>query len=234
MYYDFDDPSSHSRRPREAEAQKTALIEDGFKFDPIVISKRAIAETFWGKTWCQHLEAYHNYENRLPRGKSYARQGRVAHLGITAGLIHAHVEGSQLYEVHIRIAPMESELWQSLVSQCSGSIESIASLLDGSLSESIISLLIAKDAGILPMPGDVRMGCTCPDDATVCKHVAAALYGVGHRLDRQPDLLFILRSLDPAALLSATKNEIVRGIDEAVKDLDSDELSRLFGVDIEV
>ena len=89
--------------------------------------------------------------------------------------------------------------------------------------------------GLFPAAGD-QLLCSCPDYAAMCKHVAAVLYGIGARLDRQPELLFRLRGVD--------ETELIAGMDAGLpmssaapaadKVLISDDLSALFGLDMAV
>ena len=50
--------------------------------------------------------------------------------------------------------------------------------------------------GLFPTPREISFSCSCPDWAMMCKHVAAALYGVGARLDADPLLFFTLRGIE--------------------------------------
>ena len=87
-------------RARKALAK---LEKKGLKVQPIAEFKGALAKTFWGKAWCDGLEKYADYENRLPRGRSYLRNGSVCHLEVSKGLVKAKVAGTSLYDVEIQI-----------------------------------------------------------------------------------------------------------------------------------
>ena len=63
--------------------------------------------------------------------------------------------------------------------------------------------------GLFPTPQEISLGCSCPDGARMCKHVAAVLYGVGARLDHQPELLFTLRAVEPAQLLAGASKHVL-------------------------
>jgi uncharacterized Zn finger protein len=58
---------------------------------PVMLESRKIAHTFWGKAWCDNLEAYSDFANRLPRGRTYVRNGSVVDLQIGPGSVTARV-----------------------------------------------------------------------------------------------------------------------------------------------
>ena len=90
-----------------------------------------IAHTFWGEAWCNHLEKFSDYENRLPRGRTYVRNGSVCHLAISEGKVEAIVSGSELYRVNINITPLSANKWKTIRKQCAGQIGSMLELLQG-------------------------------------------------------------------------------------------------------
>jgi uncharacterized Zn finger protein len=195
---------------------------------------RKIAHSFWGQAWCDHLEAHHNYENRLAPGRSYLRKGAVLDLRIETGYVTALVADELNCEVSIRIKPLEEEVWQEIVRECVGQIGSLVELIEGRLSPQVISILTAKDSGVLPTPSDVKMACTCPDYATVCVHAAAVLYGIGSKLDHAPELLFTLRSIDYRQIINAAAQELTVGhssFDQVTSA--RSELEELFGIELE-
>lgn len=194
-------PVAKRRAQAEKAAQKAAKA--GLAFDPVTVQGRSIAKTFWGKAWCDHLEAYSDFENRLPRGRTYVRNGSVIDLQIAPGKVVAKVMGSDLYQIQIGIAPLPDPQWQALVADCTGSIATLVELLQGKLSQAVMARLCDRQAGMFPAPGEIDLGCSCPDWAQMCKHVAAVLYGVGARLDERPELLFVLRQVDANELLAA-------------------------------
>lgn len=182
---------------REVEKQR----KQGKAVAPVVIEGRKIARTFWGKAWCDNLESYSDYSNRLPRGRSYVCNGSVVDLQIEPGKVTALVSGSQLYKVSITIAPLPVKKWHVLKGRCAGQIGSVVELLQGRLSESVIGLVTSKEDGLFPGPREIALSCSCPDWAGMCKHVAATMYGVGARLDHQPELFFRLRKVDHLELI---------------------------------
>jgi uncharacterized Zn finger protein len=166
-----------------------------------VIKGRTIAHSFWGKSWCENLESYSDFENRLPRGRTYVRNGSVVDLQIGPGKITALVSGSALYKVTIEIAALPARHWRATKSRCAGQIGSLVELLQGRLSESVMDIVTARTDGLFPKPSEIKMSCSCPDWAGMCKHVAAVMYGVGARLDQRPELLFCLRKVDQLELI---------------------------------
>ena len=169
---------------------------------PVLITGRTIAKTFWGAAWCKNLEAYSDYENRLPRGRAYVRNGSVLDLHVAAGRIEAQVAGSALYSVTIEIKRLAVARWRQVIAGCAGRIGSLIGLLRGELSDDVLAVLTGKESGIFPAPREIAMRCSCPDVAGMCKHLAAVLYGVGVRLDERPELFFVLRQVEQQELLA--------------------------------
>ena len=191
-----------SRRAKAVSSMKK-LRKEGFNIQAVEIEGRTIARTFWGRSWCDHLESFSDYENRLPRGRTYVRNGSVCHLEIAGGEVKAIVSGSELYDVQIKINRLHADKWSAVKERCSGKVGSLLELLQGRLSSSVMTVVTDRNQGLFPLPTEIDMDCSCPDWATMCKHVAAVLYGIGARLDQKPDLLFTLRKVDQMDLLSA-------------------------------
>ncbi len=194
--------SAADRRQR-ATREVAKRKKKGLAVDPVTIEGRTIARSFWGKAWCDHLESYSDYANRLPRGRTYVRNGSVLHLAVGPGRIDALVQGSELYEVSVNVTPLARPRWKGVVDACSGKIDSLVELLRGKLSDGVMRVVTDRDKGLFPAPSQIRLECSCPDWAQMCKHVAAVLYGIGARLDERPELLFTLRKVDHLELLSA-------------------------------
>ena len=222
---------------RKEKAAKAAakLLKKGGSHQPVQLDGKTIARTFWGKAWCENLESYSDYSNRLPRGRSYVRNGSVLHLDIRRGEIEALVSGSSLYKIKIGIKPVAKKQWDSLKRECAGSIGSLMELLSGKLSERVMGVMTGKAGGLFPAPSEIDLDCSCPDWAEMCKHVAAVLYGVGARLDEKPELLFLLRHVDHKELVS--QSGAVQALTtgkgtgtEAV--LDSEEVGNVFGIEM--
>jgi hypothetical protein len=224
-----------AERRKQAAREVERLRKKGHPVAPVVLEGRTIARTFWGKAWCDNLESYQDFENRLPRGRSYVRNGAVIDLQISALEIKAVVSGSSIYKVTVSITALAPTLWRSICKDCAGGIDSLVELLQGRFSKGVMERLCRQDRGLFPKPSDIRFSCTCPDGALMCKHVAAVLYGVGARLDEAPELLFRLRAVD--------EKDLVANLDTALplsnrpldigKVLETDDISALFGLDME-
>lgn len=223
-----------AERRRRAAKKVAKMRKAGKKVSPVEIDGRKIARTFWGDAWCRNLEAYSDYSNRLPRGRTYVRNGSVIDLQIEAGRVRALVSGTDLYTVDIRIKPLPKKKWTGIKKQCAGQIDSLVELLQGSISKGVMEIVTRKGAGLFPSPREIALSCSCPDWAAMCKHVAATLYGVGARLDREPGLLFTLRGVDPAEMVEAAIDQPA-GASKASRGrvLEADDLSSVFGVDID-
>ena len=218
-------------RRAKARREMNKLRKKGKDIQPIEIEGRTIARSFWGKRWCEHLESFSDYANRLPRGRTYVRNGSVCHLSIRTGRIDAIVSGSELYDVTIRIDKLKAAVWKSVKSRCSGQIGSMLELLQGKLSQQVMGVVTDRDRGLFPKPGEIKLDCSCPDWATMCKHVASVLYGVGSRLDDRPESLFLLRGVDTAELIAT---EMALPGDSATDDaLADDALAGIFGIDLD-
>ena len=234
-YHEWRPYVSAAERRRRAAKKIARMKKGGREVSPVEIEGRRIAATFWGEGWCKNLEAYSDYANRLPRGRTYVRNGSVIDLKIEAGRVRSLVSGSDIYEVDIRIKPIATRRWTGIKRRCAGRIDSLVELLRGSLSKGVMEIVTRKGEGLFPSPGDISLSCSCPDWATMCKHVAATLYGVGARLDNEPQMLFTLRGVDPAEMVeAAAKQPPGAGKPRRGRVLASDELSSVFGVDIDV
>jgi len=204
----------------------------GVDVQPVTLDGRKIAQTFWGEAWCEHLESFSDYENRLPRGRTYVRNGSVCHLAIGKGQIDALVSGSELYTIRIKIKPLDFKKWEQVKSRSAGETASLLELLQGKLSENVMRVVTDHEHGLFPLPGEIDLDCSCPDYADLCKHLAAVLYGVGARLDQKPELLFLLRGVDPGELIGAKMALKTKGKISPKKRLSDDTLSDVFGIDL--
>lgn len=224
---------SAAERRKKSEKAAAQLTKNGEKVSPIQINGRTIAKTFWGKAWCDHLESFSDYENRLPRGRTYVRNGSVIHLAVDQGQVTARVQGSSLYKVKIDISAVDKKKWNQILDGCSGQIDSVVELLQGKLSSGVMAIITDKKQGLFPQPKEIKLDCSCPDWADMCKHVAAVLYGVGSRLDQEPELLFKLRHVDHLDLVSKASLKVPTKRSGKFRVIEGQDLSNLFGVDIQ-
>jgi uncharacterized Zn finger protein len=221
-----------AQRRRQAEQELKRRKKKGQATSPVIIDGRTIAKSFWGKFWCANLERYSDYENRLPRGRSYVRNGSVIDLQIKKGEVLASVSGSSLYDIRIAIAPVKAGRWKSICRDCAGSIDSLVELLQGRLAKGVMDRVCREGDGLFPSPKEIELSCSCPDWADMCKHVAAALYGVGARLDEKPQLLFALRGVDESDLLARAGDDLPLKNAAPAKVLDGDDVAALFGLEM--
>ena len=234
-YYGFRPYVSVAERRRKAATAMAKLSKKGKTIRPVQIEGRTIARTFWGKAWCDNLESYMDYANRLPRGRTYVRNGSVVHLDIRSGEIEATVSGSELYQVRIGITPAAKAKWKRLCHECSGAIGSLVELLRGRFSDHVMGIITRKETGLFPAPAEIELKCSCPDWATMCKHVAAVLYSVGARLDQNPELLFTLRSVNHEELITqaATASDLAGKTASAGPELAESEIGAVFGIELD-
>jgi uncharacterized Zn finger protein len=235
-YYDYGwrPYVSVAERRRKAAREMEKRKKKGHDVSPVVIDGRTIAKTFWGKAWCDNLEGYSDYANRLPRGRTYVRNGSVVDLRIAPGSIKAMVSGSALYSVELKVAPLAKGRWKSICEDCAGAIDSLVELLRGRFSQGVMERMCRQDRGLFPSPSEIKLSCSCPDWADMCKHVAAVLYGIGARFDHQPELLFRLREVDEGELIAQAGQALplAKQAPAAGKVLDGENLSEIFGLDM--
>ncbi len=233
-YYGFRPYVSVAQRRANAKREMARLNKRGKKIEPIEIEGRKIARTFWGQGWCDHLESFSDFSNRLPRGRTYVRNGSVCHLEIAKGQIEAIVSGSELYNVSVEISTLPPKKWTALKKQCTGQIGSLLELLSGELSDNLMLVVTDRKEGLFPLPGEIEFTCDCPDWAGMCKHIAAVLYGVGARLDHSPGLLFALRGVDVEELIQTDAGTALDTELHAPggKQLTGEDLSDIFGIDM--
>lgn len=223
-----------AQRRRKARKAVEKSRKNGEAFLPVTLTGHAITRTFWGKAWCTNLERYSDYANRLPRGRSYVRAGAVVDLRIGAGEIAARVSGSSLYKTTVTVSALPKARWQALAADCAGSIDSLVELMQGRLSRHVMERICREGTGLFPSPREIAFGCSCPDWAAMCKHVAAVLYGVAARLDESPELLFTLRKVDAAGLVARAGEDLrlAKKAPDARKMLDSAKIGEVFGIEM--
>jgi len=206
---------------------------------PVIIEGSAIARTWWGKAWNRNLESYADYTNRIGRGRSYVRCGAVLDLQVSAGEIKALVQGSRAkpYSLTITIKKLNKNTWRQVASECSGRLESLEELLAGNFPKALEETFMRRNTGLFPSPKEIGFDCSCPDWASMCKHIAAALYGVGARLDEDPSLLFTLRAVDIGDLIERTvsgkaEDLLKKAAKKSPRIIENVDLSAVFGIDL--
>jgi uncharacterized Zn finger protein len=223
-----------AQRRAKAAKEVAKLKKQGRAVAPVVIEGRKIATSFWGKAWCDNLERYSDFANRLPRGRTYVNNGSVIDLQIARGRAEALVSGSEIYRVRIDIAVAAPARWQAICADCAGSVGSIVELLQGKLSKHVMERVCREADGLFPAPKEIKMSCSCPDWAGMCKHVAATLYGVGARLDHDPDFLFTLRGVNRSELVSTGADlSITEAAVDSERVLVDDDVAALFGLEFD-
>ncbi|RLB92422.1 MAG: hypothetical protein DRH26_06325 [Deltaproteobacteria bacterium] len=202
--YGYPKYVSVAEKRAKAERKILQLKKKNPAISPVCVKGNKLAESWWGISWNKNLESYADYSNRIGRGRSYVRHGAVLDLKIKSGKIISLVQGSfsKPYTIEISIQKIKTAAWENILQKCQGQIDSMNSLLDGKLPKSMMNILVDKKDGIFPSPGEIKFYCSCPDSATMCKHIAATLYGVGTRLDQNPSLFFTLRGVDMKKLVS--------------------------------
>ena len=234
-YYDYG--YKPRKKPKDPAAQLAKLRKKNPNIKPVILEGKKLARTWWGIAWNKNLESYADYDSRIGRGRSYVRSGAVLDLSIEPGGAHALVSGtaSKPYEITIKIEPLPKKKWDALMKKCSHKIASLEDLASGKFPEELMELFTDKGGGLFPSPREISFSCSCPDWASMCKHVAAALYGIGARFDDDPMLFFTLRDIDFTELLKKTVEEKMKSMlknagkatDRVMKDVDTYEL---FGV----
>lgn len=233
FWRDADRADSIRRKLAAEEKARKRAREEGRTWAPIKVEgRRNIATTFWGKAWCENLERYGDFETRLPRGRSYVRSGAIRDLVVEPGRVLAVVVGTDIYDVEVKVRPLAAPAWKALKHECGGRVGSLVSLLEGNLPPEVMEVVTRRDTGLFPAPREITFSCTCPDWARMCKHIAAALYGVGARLDEDPRLLFGLRGVDATELTASDVVDWLTLREPTTAVLDGSKLTRVFGIDL--
>jgi len=230
----------YSYKPRKKQPnpaiQREKLRKKNPDIQPVIIDGK-LAKTWWGQAWNRNLESYADYSNRIGRGRSYVRNGSVLDLTITPGEVKSLVQGTRAkpYEITVSIDSLPKAQWEEIVKKCSHKIGSLEELVSGKFPQEFIELFTSRGEGLFPSPKEIRFRCSCPDWASMCKHVAATLYGIGARFDNDPTLFFLLRNIEFAELLKKSVDEKMKSMlknagkttERVMKDADT---LKLFGV----
>jgi len=239
-YWRFPKYVSVRERRQKAERNLKQLLKRNPGMKPVKIKGRSLARTWWGKAWNQNLEAYADFANRIGRGRSYVRHSAVLDLKIEPGRVLALVQGSasRPYNVTIEIKKLSPRNWRNIKAACEGEFDSLKQLLSGKFPSALGNIFTRQGKGLFPTPKEIEFSCSCPDWASMCKHVAAALYGVGARLDEDPGLFFRLRRVKMDDLVSEAVAESSRGIlqraaQKTTRVMDAGDLADVFGIDMD-
>lgn len=235
--YGFPKVETVSEKKIKAAIAVEKLKKKDPEIEPVIIEGTTLAKSWWGKAWNLNLESYADYKSRIARGKSYVRSNTVLDLKITKGIVNAKVQGSRAkpYEVKIMIDPLSSDKWEQIIAACNHQIDSLEQLIEGKFPKELGILFTEKKYGLFPTPKEIHFSCSCPDWASMCKHVAAVLYGVGARLDVNPMLFFDLRSLDGQELIRKSMAQKVESMlknagKKSERSIDDNNISEVFGL----
>jgi uncharacterized Zn finger protein len=237
FYDSFPEYVPVAEKKKKAKKQIEKLKKKNPNIEPIVIEGNLIARTWWGKAWNKNLEIYADYSNRISRGRSYVRNGAVLDLKIKQGVVKALVQGSDRapYEIKIIIEPLSNEKWDSMLALCNHKIDNLTELVDGKFPKELEEIFSLKGEGLFPTKKEIKFSCSCYDTAEMCKHVTAALYGIGAKFDEDPILFFKLRNIDFEVLLKKTVEQKMKSLLEnadkkSERVLDDKDVFDLFGV----
>jgi uncharacterized Zn finger protein len=241
-FYGYGFPKYVSVGEKRAKAEKKLkqLRKKNPNVQPVSLEGRTLARTWWGKAWNTNLESYADYANRIGRGRSYVRHSAVLDLQITKGKVQALVMGSGRtpYRVTITIKPISKTQWAKLKKASAEKLSSLQALLTGHFPKELSDIFTTQRKGLFPSPSEISLDCDCPDWAVMCKHVAAALYGIGVRLDEDPGLFFTLRGVKMEDLITQTiqaqsRTLIKKAKRKSTRILDTDNLSDVFGINLD-
>ncbi len=229
------------KAPSVSELRKKVgkTLSKGKEYNPVIVEpgSRKICKSWWGDAWCRNLERYADWSNRIGRGKTYIRNGSVVDLKITDGTINAKVQGSRStpYTVKITIDPLPENKRIEIQNKTAGKIQNLEALVTGKFPDDLKEIFFGKD-GLFPEPEEIHFNCSCPDWASLCKHIAAALFGTGIRLDENPMIFFRLRGIDLESFISAAVADKVEQMIENTNStspriIKGDDLTEIFGIE---
>ena len=234
-YYNY-----HQTTVDELAARAKILLLKHPDYEPVKVSaKHGICSSWWGKSWCENLERYADWSNRIERGRKYVRNEAVIDLKINGGRINALVIGSRAkpYEVEITIAPLSSKQLAEIEHIATGKIQNLEALVEGNFPEELKEDLFCEGV-LFPEPDEIKFECSCPDFAYMCKHVAAVLYGIGVRLDENPLYFFQMRGINTEKFVSGVVSGKVdkmlsKADNKSRRIIDDEDLSNMFGLELD-
>jgi len=239
-FWQFPRYVSVGEKQQRSQRKLELLMKKNKDIKPVIVEGRTLAKTWWGKAWNKNLEGYADYSNRIERGRSYVRCGSVLDLQIHEGKIKSLVQGSSAnpYSIEIKIHSLEKNIWEEIKVFCKGKLDSLQELLMGNFPKALDELFTAQGKGLFPSPKEIDFDCSCPDWASMCKHIAATLYGVGARLDHDPNLFFLLRKIEMSDLISETIKDktndlLTRAERKSSRIIEDQDLSAVFGIEMD-
>lgn len=236
-YYGYPKYESVAEKKAKANKSLEKLRKKDPDIEPVLIEGRTLAKNWWGKSWNTNLESYADYRNRISRGKSYVKNNAVLDLKISQGRALAKVQGSRAkpYDVKITIDALDNKKWERVTELCNHRIDSLEQLIEGKFPKELEILFTDKKYGMFPSPQEIHFSCSCPDWAYMCKHVAAALYGIGSRLDYNPMLFFELRNINGQELIRKSMERKLESMltnagKKSKREIDFKDIGDIFGL----
>lgn len=162
------------------------------------MARKQYGTTWWGQQWLNALNDI-DYSNRLPRGRTYANKGAARDIEIRSNKITAKVQGSRRspYKVNISIPVFTGSERVKVLGIITENPLLLSQLLNRELPSGLNEALLKKGIQIFPNAWkDLDGGCSCPDWAVPCKHMASVLYLVANEIDKNPFLVFQLKDFD--------------------------------------
>ena len=170
---------------------------------------RTVGSNWWSRRWMEIITGCID-ATRIVRGRSYARKGQVLGIEIEPGLVSAFVQGSRKkpYQIKLGFTTVTDEARELLRFRFKERASFAAKLLAGEMPEEIEGVFAEAGVPLFPLKSEIRrFKCSCPDDATPCKHVIAVLLILGEVFDDDPFLLLKLRGIEKEALINLLTTE---------------------------
>jgi uncharacterized Zn finger protein len=214
---------------------------DQKKLKPVQLLGKTIAQGFWGLNWVNHIENLYGQNEPIKRAIAFARNDQIFHLDIGAGLAEAAIFGQvqlkkcpfpSIFHVTIKIKPLSKERLQKIIGRIGGYLPSLKDLLSGDLPYKMVEAFLDPQEGLLPSLGEIESHCTCGKAYKPCVHLAGALYGMANRLDKAPELFFLLRKIDPLSFLASLAQFQDELKPAPPEDILRGDLSAIFGIDL--
>lgn len=166
-------------------------------------------KNWWATQWIQALTQWYDPE-RLARGTSLARQGRVVEMTVQVGLARARVQGADGIEQEVRIdvRTFSEEQWQRIIAMLAGQAIYTAQLLNGEMPYEIDGVFRAAGVSLFPRSAtELVTECSCADWVRPCVHIVAALDRLGELLDADPFTMLVLRGRSRDQLMAELRAE---------------------------